>query len=226
MHFDTNDLHGLTCRQAKIIINIIIIDSPCINRDIFCLYLGYSYSPIQGGRWRWADVWKWWSHLLCRIRRPRRTGNTLWQLCIIYHSFRKDFIFQIKVDIFLHISTQKYILWYSLEASHRGASNESPQYMFLGVTRIFTSCIHLYSMHTLGNIIVSDFSPAGLSGSVGCAPVWWSGGCWFDPCWVGSILPWRLIVKYFLQSFSPFCWFKVGGCQFMAKECAQYWLTA
>ena len=22
------------------------------------------------------------------------------------------------------------------------------------------------------------------------------------------------------------CWFKKGGCQFLAKECAQYWLTA
>ena len=35
-----------------------------------------------------------------------------------------------------------------------------------------------------------------------------------------------LIMKYFLQSFSPFCCFKKGSCQFLAKECAQYWLTA
>ena len=35
-----------------------------------------------------------------------------------------------------------------------------------------------------------------------------------------------LIMKYFLQSFSPFRWFKKGSCQFLAKECAQYWLTA
>ena len=34
-----------------------------------------------------------------------------------------------------------------------------------------------------------------------------------------------LIMKYFLRSFSPF-WFKKGSCQFLAKECAQYWLTA
>ena len=32
--------------------------------------------------------------------------------------------------------------------------------------------------------------------------------------------------KYFLRSFSPFRWFKKGSCQFLAKECAQYWLTA
>ena len=46
------------------------------------------------------------------------------------------------------------------------------------------------------------------------------------PAEVGSILLWRLIMKYFLWSFSPFCWFKKGSCQFLAKECAQYWLTA
>ena len=47
-----------------------------------------------------------------------------------------------------------------------------------------------------------------------------------NPAEVGSILSWRLIMKYFLRSFSPFCWFKKGSCQFLAKECAQYWLTA
>ena len=46
------------------------------------------------------------------------------------------------------------------------------------------------------------------------------------PAEVGNILSWRFIMKYFLQSFSPFCWFKKGRCQFLAKECAQYWLTA
>ena len=46
------------------------------------------------------------------------------------------------------------------------------------------------------------------------------------PAEVGNILSWRLIMKYFLWSFSPFRWFKKGSCQFLAKECAQYWLTA
>ena len=46
------------------------------------------------------------------------------------------------------------------------------------------------------------------------------------PAEVGNILSWRLIIKYFLRSFSPFRWFKKGSCQFLAKECAQYWLTA
>ena len=47
-----------------------------------------------------------------------------------------------------------------------------------------------------------------------------------NPTEIGNILSWRLIMKYFLRSFSPFCWFKKGSCQFLAKECAQYWLTA
>ena len=46
------------------------------------------------------------------------------------------------------------------------------------------------------------------------------------PAEVGNILLWRLIMKYFLRSFSPFRWYKKGSCQFLAKECAQYWLTA
>ena len=46
------------------------------------------------------------------------------------------------------------------------------------------------------------------------------------PAVFGNILSWRLIMKYFLRSFSPFRWFKKGSCQFLAKECAQYWLTA
>ena len=46
------------------------------------------------------------------------------------------------------------------------------------------------------------------------------------PAEVGNILSWRLIMKYFLWSFSPFRWFKKGSCQFLAKECAQYRLTA
>ena len=46
------------------------------------------------------------------------------------------------------------------------------------------------------------------------------------PAEVGNILSWRLIMKYCLRSFSPFRWFKKGNCQFLAKECAQYWLTA
>ena len=48
------------------------------------------------------------------------------------------------------------------------------------------------------------------------------------PAEVGNILSWRLIMKYFLCSFSPFRWFrwfKKGLCPFLAKECAQYWVN-
>ena len=46
------------------------------------------------------------------------------------------------------------------------------------------------------------------------------------PAEVSNILSWRLIMKYFLRSFSPFRWFKKGNCLFLAKECAHYCLTA
>ena len=55
---------------------------------------------------------------------------------------------------------------------------------------------------------------------------WRPGGRGFNPAKVGNILSWRLIMKYFLRSFSLFRCFKKGSCQFLAKECAQYWLTA
>ena len=41
------------------------------------------------------------------------------------------------------------------------------------------------------------------------------------PTWSSNILLWRLIMKYFLWSFSLFCWFKKDSCQFLVKECAQ-----
>ena len=41
------------------------------------------------------------------------------------------------------------------------------------------------------------------------------------PAGSGNIIPWRLNLKYFLRSFSPFHWFKKGSCQFLVKECAQ-----
>ena len=55
---------------------------------------------------------------------------------------------------------------------------------------------------------------------------WRPGGRGFNPHRGRNILSWRLIMKYFLRSFSPFRWFKKGSCLFLEKECAQYWLTA
>ena len=66
-----------------------------------------------------------------------------------------------------------------------------------------------------------------------CWPRWLSWMCsWLEirtlrvpPCRVGNIHG-DLIMKYFLWPFSPFRWYKKDTCQFLAKECAQYWLTA
>ena len=62
---------------------------------------------------------------------------------------------------------------------------------------------------------------AGLGGSVRCALDWWWGGCGFDPHLVRNILSWRLIMRYFLRTFSPFHWFKKGSWLYLAKECPQ-----
>ena len=55
---------------------------------------------------------------------------------------------------------------------------------------------------------------------------WRLGGHDSVPAEVSNILSWILIMKYFLRSFSPFRWFKKDICQFLSKECTQYWLTA
>ena len=39
--------------------------------------------------------------------------------------------------------------------------------------------------------------------------------------WTGTILSLRLIMKSFLQWFSPFRWIKKGSCQLLAQEWAQ-----
>ena len=41
------------------------------------------------------------------------------------------------------------------------------------------------------------------------------------PAGYGNILSWRLIMKYYIRSFSPFHRFKKGSCQFLVKEGAQ-----
>ena len=74
-------------------------------------------------------------------------------------------------------------------------------------------------------IVVQNFRTftvviAGLDDSVKCASSWWSGGHGFDPAGSGNILSWRIIMKYFRRSFSPFRWFKKGSRQFLVKECA------
>ena len=50
-----------------------------------------------------------------------------------------------------------------------------------------------------------------VSGSVGCTSDWRQEVAGSTLAEVGNILLWRLIVKYFLRSFSPFRWFKKGS---------------
>ena len=71
----------------------------------------------------------------------------------------------------------------------------------------------------------SEVSPASVA-QLNAPSDWRPGGRWLNPRRGRNILSWRLIMKYFLRSFSPFRWFKKSSCQFLAKEYAQYWLTA
>ena len=48
--------------------------------------------------------------------------------------------------------------------------------------------------------------------AVGCSSDWWSGGRGFDPHGLDNFFSWRLIMKYFLRSVSPFRWFRKGSC--------------
>ena len=73
------------------------------------------------------------------------------------------------------------------------------------------------------------YVPAGVPASVAQLDVHPTGDqevAGFGPRQVSNILLWRLIMKYFLWSLSPFCWSKKGSCQFLVEEYAQYWLTA
>ena len=93
---------------------------------------------------------------------------------------------------------------------------------------VLTLCFVLLTKFTVGICSESRFSYGTMPASVALldAPSdWRPGGRGFTPAEVGNILSWRLIMKYFLWSFSPFRWFKKGSCQFLAKECAQYLLT-
>ena len=80
------------------------------------------------------------------------------------------------------------------------------------------TCSDTERVLTLNVLCICTWFCAGLGGSVGCAPDWWSVGCGFVPRRIGNILSWRLIVKYFLWLSSSFRWLKKGSCQFLAKN--------
>ena len=95
-----------------------------------------------------------------------------------------------------------------------GASYEYPQHMFLqwytgkknsmGIPPLIWS-------HVPASVAQLDARPTGDQEVVGSTPT---------PgrrCFV------EIDHEIFLRSFSPFHWFKKGSCQFLAKECEQYW---
>ena len=135
---------------------------------------------------------------------------------------------------------------YSLEPPRRGGSNEYLQSMFWAETwkiseffiwkfSVFGSVISIYLNRRVFAMLGKNTPPWLFFYTYHLRPRWLS---WMrcptgdqevagsTPAEVGNILSWRLIMKYFLRSFSPFRWFKKGSCQFLAKECAQNWLTA
>ena len=66
---------------------------------------------------------------------------------------------------------------------------------------------------------------ASLSGSVGCASDWRPGCQGFDPRWEWQHSFVEIDLEIFSRVILSFHWFKKGSCQFLVKECAQYWWT-
>ena len=129
-------------------------------------------------------------------------------------------------DIY-HISTQNIDCGYSLELPRQGSSNEYPQSMFWSRSKknnVYPCKLQFYHIK-VGFKGVKISWPASVA-QLDAPSDWRPGGPGFNPHRGSNILSWRLIMKYFLRSVSPFRWFKKGSCQFLAKKCAQYWLTA
>ena len=75
-------------------------------------------------------------------------------------------------------------------------------------------------------VFVSRKYNACISGSVGCSSNLGSGGCRFEPQPVSNILSWRFDREIFSTVILSLPLIQKGSCQFLAKEYAQYWLTA
>ena len=135
------------------------------------------------------------------------------------------------VGIFIFISRENFMLSWVEHENNFITFGPYDKCIILDKTHFSTKTKHLYLLHcektylmTWIPVLKSDLWPWWLSWMrrpTGDQEVAGS-----TPAEVGNILSWRLIMKYFLRSFSPFRWFKKGSCQFLVKECAQYWLTA
>ena len=68
--------------------------------------------------------------------------------------------------------------------------------------------------------------PAGLGGTVGCSSEWRPGGHGFDPRQRGQHSFVEIDHEIFSAVILSLLLIQEGQMQFLAKECAQYWLTA
>ena len=73
-------------------------------------------------------------------------------------------------------------------------------------------------------ILTVTLTIAGLRGSVGCMSDWWSGGSTPAGRQRSFVVIWSKNIIF--GSFSPFHCVKKCSCQFLAKECAHYRLSA
>ena len=92
--------------------------------------------------------------------------------CLVKTTIHKIYLLKVKTLIWL------------CEWAERSAS-------FAFCTDSKTIMVFMVNVLKMFNITASDKMAAGLSGSVGCASDWWSGGCGFNPRQVSNILSWR-----------------------------------
>ena len=91
--------------------------------------------------------------------------------------------------------------------------------LHIPVCKILSSNHTLFKYYSHSNQLPTCIHCAGL---LHCMSDWWSRGQRFAPNQVHQYSFMGIDHEtFFLLSFSPFCWFKKGSCQFLAKEYAQ-----
>ena len=164
----------------------------------------------------------WWRHMSLFDYMNRCTVFDYFQL---KQKRPKLAVFQAKINISLHSNFVSHVYRvYELQMKQNNASSFFGQKQYKIPGKKYYLSIYL-SICSFRKLYYNNFwqprwiswmhHPTGDQEAAGSTPAE-----------VGNILSWRLNMNYFLRSFSPFRWFKKGSCQFLAKECAQYWLTA
>ena len=70
--------------------------------------------------------------------------------------------------------------------------------------RCISSCSNTSDIQKIPSVRLRALGELALVAQLAAPSYWRPGGHWFNPAEVGNILSWRLSMKYFLQSFSPF----------------------